>query len=87
MSTPAKPKYRTTNWKEYNTALTARGPLRIWLEKDRHLKIEAMAVKQLYVLRTGLRTFDFGITRRFGQLGHTWVIAELAIAQGVRQTG
>jgi len=33
MSAPAKPKYRTTNWKDYNTA-TARGSLLIWLDKD-----------------------------------------------------
>jgi len=34
MSVPAKPKYRTTNWKDYNTALKARGSLLIWLDKD-----------------------------------------------------
>ena len=34
MTAPAKPKYRTTNWKDYNTALKARGSLLIWLEKD-----------------------------------------------------
>ncbi|QJE03650.1 IS5 family transposase (plasmid) [Massilia forsythiae] len=34
MSAPAKPKYRTTNWKDYNTALKARGSLLIWLDKD-----------------------------------------------------
>jgi len=34
MSAPAKPKYRTTNWKEYNAALKARGSLLIWLDKD-----------------------------------------------------
>jgi hypothetical protein len=34
MSAPAKPKYRTTNWKKYNAALKARGSLLIWLEKD-----------------------------------------------------
>jgi len=34
MSAPAKPKYRTTNWKEYNAALKARGSLHIWLDKD-----------------------------------------------------
>jgi hypothetical protein len=35
MSAPAKPKYRTTNWKEYNASLKARGALLIWLDKDR----------------------------------------------------
>jgi hypothetical protein len=34
MSAPAKPMYRTTNWKDYNTALKARGSLLIWLDKD-----------------------------------------------------
>ena len=34
MSAPAKPKYRTTNWKEYNAALKTRGSLLIWLDKD-----------------------------------------------------
>jgi hypothetical protein len=34
MSAPAKPKYRTTNWKEYNKALRARGSLLVWLDKD-----------------------------------------------------
>jgi len=34
MSAPAKPKYQTTNWKDYNTALKARGSLLIWLDKD-----------------------------------------------------
>jgi hypothetical protein len=34
MSAPAKPKYRTTNWKEYNAALTARGSLLVWLDRD-----------------------------------------------------
>jgi hypothetical protein len=34
MSAPAKPKYRTTNWKEYNAALKARGSLLIWLDKE-----------------------------------------------------
>jgi hypothetical protein len=34
MSGPAKPKYRTTNWKDYNTALKARGSLLVWLDKD-----------------------------------------------------
>ncbi|MBW8901781.1 MAG: transposase, partial [Massilia sp.] len=34
MSAPAKPKYRTTSWKEYNAALRARGSLLIWLDKD-----------------------------------------------------
>jgi hypothetical protein len=33
MSASAKPKYRTTNWKDYNTALKARGSLLIWLDK------------------------------------------------------
>lgn len=34
MSAPAKPKYRTTNWKDYNTELKARASLLIWLDKD-----------------------------------------------------
>ena len=34
MPKPAPPKYRTTNWTEYNTALKARGSLLIWLDKD-----------------------------------------------------
>jgi len=32
MSAPAKPKYRTTNWKDSITALKARGSLLIWLD-------------------------------------------------------
>lgn len=34
MSPPVKPKYRTTNWKEYNASLKARGSLLIWLDQD-----------------------------------------------------
>lgn len=34
MNAPAKPKYRTTNWKEYNAALKARGSLLVWLDHD-----------------------------------------------------
>lgn len=34
MSVPAKPKYRATHWKDYNTALKALGSLLIWLDKD-----------------------------------------------------
>lgn len=34
MSAPAKPKYGTTNWKEYSEALRARGSVLIWLDKD-----------------------------------------------------
>jgi IS5 family transposase len=33
MSQPRKPLYRTTNWKQYNAALKARGSLTIWLDK------------------------------------------------------
>ena len=33
MSTPSKPRYRTSNWKQYNAALKARGSLSIWLDK------------------------------------------------------
>ena len=35
MSQPphSKPRYRTTNWKQYNAALKARGSLTIWLDK------------------------------------------------------
>ena len=29
----SKPRYRTTNWKQYNAALKARGSLTIWLDK------------------------------------------------------
>jgi len=36
MSAPTKPKYRTTNWKQYNAALKARGSLLVWLDKDMH---------------------------------------------------
>jgi len=36
MTAPAKTKYRTTNWKDYNAALKARGSLLIWLDKDMH---------------------------------------------------
>lgn len=32
MKVPAKTKYRTTNWKEYNAALKARGSLLTWLD-------------------------------------------------------
>jgi hypothetical protein len=34
MSAPAKPKYRTTNWKEYNAASKTHGSLLVWLDKD-----------------------------------------------------
>lgn len=34
MSAPAKPKYRTTNPKQYKRALNARGSLLVWLDKD-----------------------------------------------------
>lgn len=34
MSTSAKPKYRTTNWKTYNEALKTGGSLLIWLDRD-----------------------------------------------------
>ena len=34
MTALAKPKYRTTNWKDYNAALKSRGSLLIWLDKD-----------------------------------------------------
>ena len=33
MTLPCKPRYRTTNWKQYNAALKARGSLSIWLDK------------------------------------------------------
>lgn len=33
MSSPNKPRYRTTNWKQYNAALKARGSLSVWLDK------------------------------------------------------
>jgi len=34
MSAPSKTKYRTTNWRECNAALKARGSLLIWLEQE-----------------------------------------------------
>ncbi len=34
MPKPAPPQYRTSNWREYNAALQARGSLLIWLDKD-----------------------------------------------------
>ena len=33
MSLSRKSRYRTTNWKQYNAALKARGSLSIWLDK------------------------------------------------------
>ncbi|EJQ7927579.1 IS5 family transposase [Pseudomonas aeruginosa] len=33
MSQSRKPRYRTTNWKQYNAALKARGSLTVWLDK------------------------------------------------------
>ena len=33
MSQPRNPRYRTTNWKQYNAALRARGSLTVWLDK------------------------------------------------------
>ena len=33
MSQPLKPRYRTTNWKQYNAALKTRGSLTVWLDK------------------------------------------------------
>ena len=32
MPKPAAPKYRTTNWPEYNAALKRRGSLEIWFD-------------------------------------------------------
>ena len=32
-SPQSKPRYRTTNWKQYNAALKARGSLTIWLDR------------------------------------------------------
>lgn len=34
MSKPARAKYRTTNWTEYNAALKRRGSLMVWLDAD-----------------------------------------------------
>ena len=34
MSQPRKPRYRTTNWKQYNAALKARGSLTVWFDKS-----------------------------------------------------
>ena len=33
MSSPSKPRYRTTNWKQYNASLQSRGSLTVWLDK------------------------------------------------------
>ena len=33
MSQPRKPRYRTSNWKQYNASLKARGSLTVWLDK------------------------------------------------------
>ncbi|THU03968.1 IS5/IS1182 family transposase, partial [Lampropedia puyangensis] len=33
-STWGKKAYRTTNWKEYNSSLKARGSLTVWLDKE-----------------------------------------------------
>ena len=33
MTQQSKPRYRTTNWKQYNAALKARGSLTVWLDK------------------------------------------------------
>ena len=33
MTQRSKPRYRTTNWKQYNAALKARGSLTVWLDK------------------------------------------------------
>ena len=32
-SPPSKPRYRTTNWKQYNAAIKAGGSLTIWLDR------------------------------------------------------
>ena len=34
MTKPAAAQYRTTNWKDYNAALKARGSLSVWLDRD-----------------------------------------------------
>jgi hypothetical protein len=36
MSQPLQstPRYRITNWKQYNAALKARGSLTVWLDKN-----------------------------------------------------
>ena len=34
MTKPAPARYRTTNWKDYNAALKARGSLSVWLDRD-----------------------------------------------------
>ena len=34
MPKPASPKYRTTNWTEYNAALKRRGSLDVWFDPD-----------------------------------------------------
>jgi len=31
---PDKRRYKTTNWREYNKALKARGALTVWLDRD-----------------------------------------------------
>ncbi|MGE6213865.1 IS5/IS1182 family transposase, partial [Comamonas aquatica] len=32
-SAPQTPLYRTSNWKQYNASLKARGSLTVWLDK------------------------------------------------------
>ena len=31
---PSKPRYRTTNWRDYDRALIARGDLTVWLDQS-----------------------------------------------------
>ena len=33
-ATPAKTRYKTRNWAQYNAALKERGSLTIWLDRD-----------------------------------------------------
>lgn len=41
MTSPTKQKYRTTNWKTYNTALKARGSPLIWVDQDMCRRVSA----------------------------------------------
>ena len=34
MSKPQSPKYRTTNWRDYNQALKQRGSMLLWIDKE-----------------------------------------------------
>ncbi|WP_207895898.1 transposase, partial [Vibrio crassostreae] len=54
-----KPRYRTTNWKQYNQALINRGSLTFWIDEE--------AIQQWKQLKQGKR----GRTRLFSDLAIT----------------